>query len=330
MLAKELSPRRPFAVKRLPFLAQFYLRAYHCPSTFWRLRALRVLFSIFYSLCRTSTGEFEYERRGRRRTIRFNARNLQFQALYTPFYQHGYEPDVAMLLDSLLREGGTFFDIGSNWGYFALYAASNRERLTIHAFEPTHGTYRDLTACVEQAGISEMVNCHHIALSATDGEAFMHMPDGLHSGQATVSATSGMARVATRRLDAMNLPAPDLIKMDVEDHEMEVLRGGAAMLRSVHPFIVFENKSNPAFPVKTLEPLFFLAELGYRLYAPVLRRNHTTQRHYLPAGGQILNPTELWVLMPLEPEMRLLWQHDLNVFACHESRHPQLASVFNA
>src|SRR5688572_1727731 len=115
MLAKELSPRRPFTVKRLPLLARFYCKAYHFPGTMWQLRARRVMFSIFYAWCRRSRGEFDYDRLGRRTTIGFNARNLQFQALYSPFCKNGYEPDVAMLLDALLPEGGTFFDIGSNW-----------------------------------------------------------------------------------------------------------------------------------------------------------------------------------------------------------------------
>jgi FkbM family methyltransferase len=330
MLAKEISSRRPLAVKHLPLLARLYCEAYHRPTTLWRARARRVLFSLFYAFCRSSTGEFEYDRLGRRRTVRFNARNLQFQALYAPFFRYGYEPEVAMLVDALVKEGGTFFDIGSNWGYFPLYAASNHEKLTVHAFEPTPGTYRDLTACVEQAGISEMVTCHPVALSAADGEAYMNIPDGLHSGQAMVSTEDGTARIAMRRLDAMNLPAPDFIKMDVEDHEMEVLQGAAETLRSRRPFIVFENKPNPTSPERTLEPLFFLAQLGYRLYVPAVRRKSADQQYYLPAGGHSLNERETWVLMPLEANARLFWQQDLNVFACHESRLPQLASMFNA
>jgi FkbM family methyltransferase len=330
MLVKEFSSRQPFAVKRLPMLARFYCQAYHCPTTLWRSRALRVFFPVLYALCRSSRGEFEYDRLGRRKTIYFNARNLQFQALYAPFAQYGYEPDVAMLIDTLLPERGTFFDVGSNWGYFALYAASNRELLTIHAFEPTPQTYRDLTACVEQAGASGIVSCHHLALSSADGEAFIQMPDGLHSGQAMVSDTSGIARVPTRRLDSVNLPAPDLIKMDVEGHEIEVLCGGVETLRAERPFIVFENKLYSAAPKKALEPLFFLVEMGYRLYVPVIRRKDGMRHWYMPAGGHPACQGDQWVLMPLEPDARLVWQQDLNVLACHESRLSQLAAAFKA
>src|ERR1019366_8874379 len=135
MLARNPPRNRPFEIKQLPWLARFYRKAYHCPATMWQLRGLRVSFSIFYSLGLPSTGEFTFERFGRMQNIRFNARNLQFQSLYAPFWQNGYEFDVQTLINLFVPEGGVFFDIGSNWGYFTLYAASQRERLTIHAFE---------------------------------------------------------------------------------------------------------------------------------------------------------------------------------------------------
>lgn len=330
MLAKEFLPRRPFKLKRLPLLARFYGAAYHHAAlTSSKSRALRALFPIFYKACSSSWGEFDYDRLSAHRTVRFNARNLQFQALYAPFFRSGYEPDVAMLLDVLLPARGTFFDIGSNWGYFTLYAASNRERLTIHAFEPMPQTYRDLISCVDQAGISEMVTAHPLALSNADGEAFIQIPDRLHSGQAMISRSQGTARVATRRLDSMNLPPPDFIKMDVEGHELEVLQSGEETLRAHRPFVVFENKPHDAMPERILEPLLFLHALGYRLYVPALQRNVAAQDYFQPVAGQSANAGDCIVLMPLEAKARLLWQNDLNVFACHESRLAQLAALFS-
>jgi FkbM family methyltransferase len=329
MLAKKFFRRRQFTMMRLPSLARIYQRAF-CSDKMrsWPSRVLRLFFPIYYRLCRFSEGEFDYERLGRHFTIRFNGRNLQFQALYSPFFRNGYEPEVAMLIDALLPEGGVFFDIGSNWGYFSLYAASTHERLTVHSFEAMPGTYDDLVSCVEQAGLSQMITCHRIALSNADGQAFIQIDDGLHSGQATVSTTSGTKRIETRRLDAMNLPPPDFIKMDVEEHEIEVLCGSAQMLCSKRPFIVFENKPNEIMPEKALEPLFFLKQLGYELFAPVLQRTQNGQSYCQHAGLCSPVPDDLLVLIKLEPETRLLWQRDLNVLACHQSRLPQLASIF--
>jgi len=327
MLAREFVSRQPFSIKRLPLLARFYCQAYHAPMTMWRSRGRRVLFSMLYALCRTSRGEFDYERLGRHKAIQFNAHNLQFQALYAPFARKGYEPEVALLIDSLLPERGTFFDIGSNWGYFSLYAASNREQLTIHAFEPLPQTFRDLKSCVEQAGLAEFIHCHHLALSDSAGEVFIDIPDHLHSGQARVSERPGSNRVAVKRLDDLGLPPPDFIKMDVEGHEAEVLNGAEGTLRANRPFIVFENKPFDAAPQKTSEPLFFLSALGYRLYVPAVSAKTASSRYYTPAG-QGVDQADSFVLIPLEAGTRLLWHPDLNIFACHESRLSELLTVF--
>jgi len=329
MLASGFHLRSPFSLKRLPRLARFYCHAYYHATPSWRSRARRALFRVLYSLRPPSVGEFDYERLGRVSNVRFDARNLQFQSLYAPWCRHGYEPEVALLIDALLPEAGTFLDIGSNWGYFTLYAASNRENLHIHAFEPLPGSYRDLTSCVEQTGLSGMVTCHHLALSSADSEAFIQVPDGLHSGQAQISGAGGKVRVRTQRLDTMKLPPPDVIKMDVEGHELEVLRGAADTLRSARPFLLFESKPIGPHALEALEPMFFLRSLGYRLYAPVLQHAKNGRKYNLPPYWCEPGPDDLLVLFDLEPEGRLLWPVDLNVLACHESLLARLAAKFD-
>jgi FkbM family methyltransferase len=275
-------------------------------------------------------GEFDYERLGRSATIRFNARNLQFQALFAPFFKYGYEPEVGALLDLMLPEAGTFLDIGSNWGYFTLYAASNHSRLTIHAFEPMPATYKDLTGCVAQAGLSDLVTCHNMALSSTDGEALIRIPDGLHSGIAEVSNLDGATRIGTRRLDSLALSRPDFIKMDVEGHEIEVLNGAKETLKMARPFIIFESKLEHLRPDRTLEVLFFLSMLDYRFYIPAVQRQFKEQNYYLQCAGLPIGDGDNLALVPFEAGTRPLWQHDVNVFACHESRQQELMAVFKA
>jgi FkbM family methyltransferase len=334
ILIKKFPSRAPFNVRQLPFLARFYRYAYHRQTTgktgFWLSRILSRIFRIYRRLCGSSVGEFDYERLGRRATIRFNARNLQYQALYAPYFKFGYEPEVGALLDLMLPEAGTFFDIGSNWGYFTLHAASNHSQLTVHAFEPMPATYKDLTSCVAQAGLSDLVTCHNMALSSADGEAFIQIPDGLHSGLAEVSNLGGTTRIGTRRLDSLGLPEPDFIKMDVEGHEIEVLNGAKETLKASRPFIIFESKPDYLRPEKTLEVLFFLAALGYRFYIPAVQRQLEGGSYYMQCAWLPIGDGDNLALIPFEAGTRHLWQHDVNVFACHESRQQELMTVFKA
>ena len=187
ILVKEFpEPREVFIPRHIPLLGCFYRYAYQAPSNgraeIWIKRALRKLYPVYRRICGTSFGEFDYCRMECSTRIKFNARNTQFHAVYDLGFENRYEVDVAALLDALLPEGGTFFDIGSNWGYFALYTASNHARLKVFAFEPTPQTYEDLVSCVQQAGLANIVVCHNIALSNADGDAFINIPDHLHSG----------------------------------------------------------------------------------------------------------------------------------------------------
>lgn len=338
-LVRQIHPRTPFVVCRVPFLARYYefafqRRASRKMELFLHV-PLRRLFVHYLRLCRRpSWGAFDYERLGARRTVRCDGRNLQFHALFGRYWEKGYEPETALLLDALLSEGGTFYDIGSNWGYFSLYAASRRHRLVVHAFEPHPQTFRDLEGCVEQAGLKEIVTCHHFALSNSDGEAFIQIPDQLHSGQAEVSRSGG-TRIVTRCLDTLGLPLPDLIKMDVEGHEIEVLRGAESTLRRAKPFVVLESKRDYGTPERTLEPLFFLASLGYTFFQTSLERNQGARRHLLPFGFQArlgrmqpIEENDNLALTELSPVERFLFQDDLNLLACHDDRLGALGAAF--
>ena len=53
---------------------------------------------------------------------------------------------------------------------------------------------------------------------------------------------------------------PSLIKVDVEGHELQVLRGGQECLQNHKPVLIVES-----FPPKQEEVLCFLSALGYEI-----------------------------------------------------------------
>jgi len=340
MFIKQIRTRTPLVLRNLPFLARYYRCAFQTPGTrmseLFFYVPLRKLFPVFRRLgLLPHSGDFDYERLGKTVQIRFNANNLQFQALYSRVYEYGYEQELGLLIDCLLPEGGILYDIGSNWGYFTLYAASARSKVRIHAFEPFPATHRDLKNCVEQAGLEDLVTRHELALADTDGESFIEIPDGLHSGTAELTPNTRATRITTKRLDSLQLPPPDFIKMDVEGHEASVLRGSINTLKSSWPFIVFENNRDYAKPGRTLDPLWVLQDLGYRFFLLSVRQSNAGKGYFVPCGWQMeigraqeLSDNAYLALAPFEVSNRFLYQHDLNVFACHESKLAQIRSCF--
>jgi cephalosporin hydroxylase len=69
--------------------------------------------------------------------------------------------------------------------------------------------------------------------------------------------SGGDVQVFCVSLDAMDLPHRiTLVKVDVEGHELSVIRGMANLLERYHPILIVED-NDPAVPT-------FLANLGYR------------------------------------------------------------------
>lgn len=191
--------------------------------------------------------------------------NTQFHALYHPDYRKGYEIDVAVFLERALADAEVFFDIGSNWGYFSLFAASLPNRPSaIHSFEPIPDTFADLSRVVMETGSDDRIEVHNYALSDKDGNVRMEFGDGLHSGVAQIISEDGEFEVRTARLDGMitDLPAPGVCKIDVEGHEAAVLRGAERTIRENRPHLIFESGS--------MEPLCLLEkDFDYQLFVPV-------------------------------------------------------------
>jgi FkbM family methyltransferase len=141
----------------------------------------------------------------------------------------------------MVRPGSVIFDVGANFGYYALMLAAGLHGVCeVHAFEPTESTFERLTHHV-MLNRMDCVCAHRLALSDAPGTASMHGRDG-NSGAAFVEPGEGTIRITT--LDAFvaerGLRRLDFMKIDVEGFEERVLRGGQRVLRELRPSILLE------------------------------------------------------------------------------------------
>jgi FkbM family methyltransferase len=231
------------------------LRQAVCRALFYPVEALR--------LPPGSKLEVDLLVRGREVTLRLEPWNRQFSPLYFSRYAGGYETTVARSIASRLPDDGVFLDVGSNWGYFPLLFAS-RETFggRILAFEPVPATF----AVIGEAGLEPWVEIRQAAVGAEDGEVSMHVPR--HSGLARMDSQGAGVKVPVLRLDSLKLDRVDVIKVDVEGHELAVFEGARDTLSRLGPAIVFE--SGVGREDRWMPPLSFLEEMGYRLHRPEL------------------------------------------------------------
>jgi FkbM family methyltransferase len=259
-------------------------------------------------------------------TFHYHAANTQFHSLYMPVYHMGYEPETGALLKLLLNRSSCFFDIGSNWGYFSIFAAACGFKGEIRAFELQPGVYADLRQVVSEVGLDAAVLCENIGLSDQRGRSGVHIPDGLHSG---IGQMSEGDEVEVLTLDDYLASKPDLLKIDVEGAEAQVLRGGNEVLRQCRPWVVFESWCNRGDLNAGLEPLHELAGKNYQFYQPVLMQHDEPFAHY-HAYGQYWDVQKkmLLRLVPFTLGQRQLMMRHFNVLACPVERLAELQQVF--
>ena len=150
------------------------------------------------------------------------------------------------------------YDIGANIGNHTVYFATHAKKAKVFSFEPVPSTFELLKKNVEQNGLSDRVTLFQCALGAQEGSARMQV-NAKGSSIANI-CEDGNQEVPLKRLDDMKLPPPDFVKIDVEDYELEVLKGMERTLRESSPVLWVEIFADNKDMGETHQ---FLSSLGY-------------------------------------------------------------------
>lgn len=315
--------RTPFADPELPLLSRVHRAAFRLRRRLSKRfigKPAKRLFRLLIALKVGGVGRVAVNVGGTVRQIGFNAANTQFGALYLPQSLPVYEPETSALLDLLVTDSSVFLDVGANWGWYSVLVASRPGFVgTVHAFEPFPATFDDLVSTVRQSGLEGRIICHDVALAASAGESSMAFSDGVQSGLARLGEGGGIS-VRLARLDTLGVATADVIKIDAEDHELDVLEGAAGVIDTARPFIVFENWLHRDRPKLTLDPFDLLTAKGYRFFYPGwVADSPDCIQMAPPKPGR----TEL-ALVPFLPIQRFQLPSQLNVLAVPEEKMDEL------
>jgi FkbM family methyltransferase len=153
-----------------------------------------------------------------------------------------FRDEAASLLNLalLLRPGDVFVDVGANVGLYSSVLSRYRhvfpetKYVAIEANPATAGRLRQSVA-------GRDVTVMNIGASDCAGE--LAFEPGVTSGVfkvADAGSTNGVSRISCERLDALALPAGDLvIKIDVEGHELPVMKGASRLFDEQRVKVVY-------------------------------------------------------------------------------------------
>lgn len=181
------------------------------------------------------------------------------------YAQHGlFEKHLISWSAQYCNSSKDFIDIGAHTGTYSLYLS--RFSNHVHAFEPQKMTYYALCGGIALSNIRN-ITAHNFGLGSEEqiGELVLQIisPDGGGSTiQKTTKPVLATETIHIRTLDSFNLDNIGFIKIDVEDNELYVLKGGRKTLeRNNFPPIIFECNDSS----HTLKITEFLTQFPYKI-----------------------------------------------------------------
>ena len=184
-----------------------------------------------------------------------------------------WDPCLTNFIESNLKPGNVFIDIGAHVGYFTLLAANKvGDSGKVLAVEPNPFALKDLQQHVERSDLKNVV-IEHSACGESNGvvNLFLHTESNTSMASLSNSNASGgsSVEVPCQPLDQLfekhALKKADLIKVDVEGAELSVLRGMRNVMLEFSPMIVLELEPDllKSFGTSKEQVLEFFAECGY-------------------------------------------------------------------
>lgn len=217
-----------------------------------------------------------------------------------------YERDSLACINQILAKmtKPVVFDIGANIGNHALSFATHAAK--VFAFEPVPKVFALLAKNVQQNAL-ENVAAINVALSNTNEESELFMTTDGNLGASSfdrrtdnVEPVSVTKRVGDDLVKELEIGQIDLLKIDVEGHELFVLLGLQQSIRQYHPFIIMEwadpvsmqrlrnsNIMHELLVEYSIKVLGNNYDEGYWLRKPFARIRRKLTRWFLPKCPQL-------------------------------------------
>lgn len=207
-------------------------------------------------------------------------------------YGHFAPAEVDLLQAYMAREAaGTFLDLGANIGAVCLPLAKANPGWNFVSVEAHGGLAQVLSA---NAYANHLYNVRVVRGVVGPEEAVVDFPE---PNLATTKGNFGVlnmertgmptARVLMQRIDDLAPASTRIVKMDIEGHEGDALKGADHLLRTLRPIMLIE--ANPHYRASSVAVNARLLSEGYRLFEFYSPFAHASDP---PKGGDAKPPKQ--------------------------------------
>ena len=231
-------------------------------------------------------------------------------------FSGAFEFETTNLLRDLVEPGMTVVDVGANIGYFTLqFAKAVGNYGQVWAFEPVPEYRQRIVEHLKLNALGKNVTVFPYGLSDQENEQEISVGEASATLHWTSSVVPPQAKILIqlktldRIVSEQELDHLDLIKIDIDGHEPDFLRGAAEVIRKFRPVIVMEMAQHCLHVAGSTVELLRkqLEDLDYVICNESTRRPFQTETDFLFTCAN--------------------YSHSANVLAVHPSNCPESVSL---
>jgi len=192
----------------------------------------------------------------------------------TGLYEKGF---INWSVENFAKSDKEIIDVGAHIGMYTIEFAKKAKR--VHSFECSPKSFNYLCANIALRQCDYVVNKYNVGLSDHEGSAKYYIRDSKDGGGNGITYLPYDTKnnvptieVPIKKLDSFGLTNINFIKIDVEGHEENVIRGAEkTLVENDYPKILFESwperMDNETCPAKKIrESLFsYIRSLEYKI-----------------------------------------------------------------
>ena len=163
------------------------------------------------------------------------------------YWMGSYEIHKRIAFEREVKPGMVIYDIGANVGFYSILGAQLAgPNGSVIAFEPFH---RNVEYIRKHIDLNQFKNIKvmEVAVSNVNGSVFFEPGISIATGHLS---KTGSLEVQSISLDKLfndgTLPAPDVIKVDVEGAELDVFTGAQELIKNHRPLIFVDTHGRDA------------------------------------------------------------------------------------
>lgn len=199
-----------------------------------------------------------------------------------------------------LSNGGTSIDVGANKGSYLYSMARWAHGAPVFAFEPQRALADYLRSACQRSGLAN-ARVENLALSDVQGELNLYVPGDATSLEASIADRTNChtetVQVTTldRYADTHIKTPVRTIKIDVEGHELAVVKGALQLIKRDKPLLIIECEGRH-LPVGQTVATFiaFVEALGYTATLAMPGGSELPAKQFDPSQHQRQTGERFW------------------------------------